>query len=163
MNAQTYPIAVGGFNAEVLKRAIRWTLVSALCVAAAALGSRLMAPVALDFPDFPVGVAAIDLGQSLTIKVDALNDGGQGVAWSCEGDACGKVVSTTKWATFYATGITGTAVITATSIRRPSVHKSLKLTVYLNAVPDMLCNAPRLSPEMSPESRIFVPGPLTES
>jgi hypothetical protein len=135
-------VSANGLNAEMAIRLTRWLLVGVACVATAAVGARLAAPVDLEFPDFPMGIASIDLGQSLTVKVDAQHDGGQGVRWSCDGDACGQLTSTTKWATFYATGITGTATITATSIKRPSMHKSLKLTVFLNAVPDMLCDTP---------------------
>ena len=51
-----------------------------------------------------MGAAAIDLGQTLTIKVDALNDDGKGVTWSCAGDACAKLTSTSRWATFLRLG-----------------------------------------------------------
>jgi hypothetical protein len=119
----------------------RWLSVCAIFLAAAALGGRLAAPTVVDFPDFPLGVAVVDLGQSLTINVDATNDGDQGVDWTCVGDACTKLTATSKWATFYASGITGTAIITATSVERRDAHRSLKVTVYLNAVPDMLCDS----------------------
>ena len=140
MNAGLDAATAGRLNAGIANR-VPWTLLLCiLLIAAAALGSRLTAPVALEFPDFPMGVAAIDLGQTLTIKVDAQHDRGKGVTWTCAGDACTKLTSTTKWATFYASGITGTATITATSIEQPRVQRSVKVTVYLNAAPDMLCD-----------------------
>jgi hypothetical protein len=123
-----------------INRAARWLLFCAVFVATVALGDCLAAPTTVDFPDFPFSVAVVDLGQSLTINVDTTNDGGRGVTWTCEGDACTKLTSTSRWATFYAAGITGTATITATSIKHPKLHKSVKLTVYLNAVPNMLCH-----------------------
>jgi hypothetical protein len=140
LNAHVYEATVGRLNSEIAIRVARGFLVCLIFGAVVTLGYRLAAPVTLEFPDFPMGVAMIDLGQTLTIQVDAQNDGGQGVAWTCEGDACTQLTSTTKWATFYASGITGTATITATSIKRPSVHQSLKVTVNLNSVPDMLCD-----------------------
>lgn len=122
-----------------MKRIAQWLCICLIFVAAVALGERLGAPVTLAFPDFPEGVAAVELGQSLTIKVAAANDAGKGVTWSCAGDACTKLISTSKWATFYASGITGTATITATSKKQPGVTKSIKVTVLLNAVPNVHC------------------------
>jgi hypothetical protein len=129
------------FNHARTNRIARWLFVGALFLGTAALGERLAKPTAVNFPDFPFGVAVVDLGQSLTINADAANDGGQGVTWTCVGGACTKLTTTSRWATFYAAGITGTAIITATSIKHPSVHQTLKVTVYLNAVPNMLCDA----------------------
>ena len=114
-------------------------LILVFFLTAAALQERLSPRVTLDFSDFPSGVAVVDLGQSLTVNVDAKNDGGKGVTWMCKGDACTKLTSTRQWATFYASGITGTANITATSVRQPRIHKTLKVTVYLNAVPNAVC------------------------
>jgi len=138
MNVQAYAghLRRHGEAASLLGRCLIFCLAF---IAVAALGARLAAPVSIDFPDFPFDVAAIDLGQSLTINADTQHDGGKGVTWSCAGDACSNIVSTSKWATFHAGGITGTADITATSIKQPSVHKTLRVTVYLNAVPNMLC------------------------
>jgi hypothetical protein len=141
LTAQVYEATAGRLNAQTAKRVAGGVLICMILVAAAALGARLAAPVTLEFPDFPLGVAMIDLGQTLTVQVDAQNDGGEGVTWTCAGDACTPLTSTTKWAIFYASGITGTATITATSIKRPNLHQSLKVTVYLNAVPDTLCNS----------------------
>jgi hypothetical protein len=47
---------------------------------------------------------------------------------------------TNKWATFFASGITGMAKITATSIKRPKVSKSIIVNVHLIATPTMLCD-----------------------
>ena len=91
------------------------------------------------FPDFPLGVAMIQLGQSLTIHVDAQHAESGGVTWTCVGKACTELTATSRWATFTAKGLAGTATITATSIREPNVSTSLTVTVNLNLVPDMLC------------------------
>jgi len=122
-----------------MKRMTQWLFICLVFVAAVALGERLAAPVTLAFPDFPEGVATVELGQSLTIKVMAANDGGKGVTWTCAGDACTNLTSTSKWATFYASGITGTATITAASKKQPGVRKSINVTVLLNAVPNVHC------------------------
>lgn len=139
MSEQGYPASVRRFGGEAIHRIASWLFVCLILVSAGA--QRLTKPVALDFPDFPFGVAVIDLGQRLAINVDAQNDGGKGVTWSCAGDACTRLATTTKSATFHASGITGTAVITATSIQQPKVRKSLKVTVYLNALPELLCDS----------------------
>jgi hypothetical protein len=123
-----------------LKGLARWLLACLIFVTTSACGEYFTAPVTLDLSDFPLGVAVIDLGQTLTVNLDAENDGGQGVTWTCVGDACTKLTSTSKWATFHASGVTGTATITATSIKQPSLSMSLKVTVYLNAVSDLLCD-----------------------
>jgi len=141
MSEQKYPASVRCFGGEAIHRIASWLSVCLILVSAAALGERLTKPVVLDFPDFPFGVAVIDLGQRLAINVDARNEGGKGVTWSCAGDACTRLATTTKSATFHASGITGTAVITATSIQQPKVRKSLKVTVYLNALPELLCDS----------------------
>ncbi len=141
MREHVYPAGVRRFGGEAIHRIAGWLFVCLILVSAGALGERLTKPVALDFPDFPFGVAVIDLGQRLAINVDARNDGGKGVTWSCAGDACTRLATTTKSATFHASGITGTAVITATSIQQPKVRKSLKVTVYLNALPELLCGS----------------------
>jgi hypothetical protein len=140
MSEQGYSASMRRFGGEAIHRIDRWLFVCLILVSAGSLGERLTKPVALDFPDFPRGVAVIDLGQRLTIDVDAQNDGGKGVTWSCAGTACTKLASTTKSATFHAAGITGTAIITATSIQQPQVRKSLKVIVYLNGLPQMLCD-----------------------
>lgn len=141
MSEQVYPAGVRRFCGETIRHTMRWLFVCLIFVSAGALGERLTRPVALDFPDFPLGVAVIDLGQRLTVNVDARNDGGKGVTWSCAGAACTRLASTPKSATFHASGITGTAILTATSIEQPKVKKSLKVTVYLNALPQMLCDS----------------------
>ena len=128
-------------NHVIVNRIARWLSVCAIFVATAALGERIIAPPTVDFPDFPFGVAVIDLGQTLTIHVATTHDSGKGVTWSCVGDGCTKLTSTSQWATFYAGGITGTATITATSIKNPRIHQTLRVTVYLNAVPNMLCDS----------------------
>jgi hypothetical protein len=122
-----------------MKRTAQWLFICLVFVAAVALGERLAAPVTLAFPDFPEGAVTVELGQSLTIKVMAVNDGGNGVTWTCAGDACTNLTSTSKWATFYASGITGTATITATSKKQPGITKSIRVTVLLNAVPNVHC------------------------
>ena len=118
------------------------------------------APVSLAFPDFPQGVVTIDLGQSVTIEVAAQNDGGKGVMWTCAGDACTPLKSTPMSATFKASGITGTAKITATSKKQPTVNKSIKVVVGLNEMPDLLCktmpaDAHVLSLMSAPTARSF--------
>src|ERR1700722_15771728 len=136
LNAQVYEATAGRLNSKIAIRVAGGLLGCLIFGALFAIGSHRAAPVTLEFPDFPLGVAMIDLGQTLTVQVDAQNDGDEGVTWTCAGDAGRPLTSTTKWAIFYASGITGTATITATSIKRPNVHQSLKVTVYLNAVPD---------------------------
>ena len=131
-----------------MKQMVAWLSVILIFVAAGAALHHFTLPVTLTFPDFPDGVAIVDLGQNLTIKVMATNNGGKGVTWTCAGDACGKMTTTTKWATFYASGLTGTATITATSIKRPSVSTSIKVTVHLNATPTMLCDGGFLRREL---------------
>src|SRR5271155_1211474 len=131
-----------------MKQMVSWLSVILIFVAAGAALHHFTLPVTLTFPDFPDGVAIVDLGQNLTIKVMATNTGGKGVTWTCAGDACGKMTTTNKWATFYASGLTGTATITATSIKPPSVSKSIKVTVHLNATPTMLCDAGFLHREL---------------
>lgn len=96
-------------------------------------------PVTLAFPDFPEGIVAIDLGQSVTIEVVAKNDGGRGVIWSCAGAGCAPLKSTPTSVTFKALGITGNAKITATSKKQPSVSKTINVVVGLNESPDLLC------------------------
>jgi hypothetical protein len=163
LNAQAYEATAGRLNSEVAIRVARGALICLIFVAVVTLGYRLAVPVTLEFPDFPMGVAMIDLGQTLTIQVDAQNDGGEGVTWTCAGDACTQLTSTTKWATFYASGITGTATITATSIKRPSVHQSLKVTVNLNSVPDMLCDGSFLRRDPRISAKRAVPSTVATS
>ena len=124
-----------------MKRFVLWLFMSLLLIVAALVGKRLVLPVTLNFPDFPKGQAAVELGQSVNIKVAAAHDGGKGVTWTCVGPACTDLIATTKWATFFAGGVTGTATITATSIKRPTVSKSIKVTVFLNAVPNVGCGS----------------------
>lgn len=131
-----------------MKQVVGGLFVILIFVAAGAAWHHSTLPVTLTFPDFPDGVAIVDLGQNLTIKVITTNDGGKGVTWTCAGDACGKMTTTTKWATFYASGITGTATIAATSIKRPSVSTSIKVTAHLNATPTMLCDGGFLRREL---------------
>jgi hypothetical protein len=132
-----------------LKGLARGLFICSIFVTASACGEYVTAPVTLDFPDFPLGVAVVDLGQTLTVKVDARNDGGQGVTWTCAGDACTRLTSTSRWATFHASGVTGTATITGTSIKQPSLSTSLKVTVCLNAVSNLLCGGDFLRTDVS--------------
>ena len=80
---------------------------------------------------FPGGTAiAIDKGQSTTINVTTTGDAGMGVTWSCAGPACTALTnSSTTSVTFNATGATGTATITATSIKQTTVTGSVTVTV----------------------------------
>src|ERR1700731_3160260 len=80
---------------------------------------------------FPGGQAlAIDQGQSVTINVTAVNDGGMGVTWTCSGPACTTLANvTTTVVTFNASGATGMATITATSKSQVSVTGSVVVTV----------------------------------
>jgi hypothetical protein len=80
---------------------------------------------------FPGGTAlAIDQGQSATIKVTTTGDAGMGVTWTCSGAACTTLAnSSTTSVTFNATGATGTATITATSIKQTTVAGSVTVTV----------------------------------
>lgn len=97
------------------------------------------APVTLAFPDFPQNSVTLDLGQSVTVDVEAKNDGGAGVTWTCEGK-CGPLTTTPASVTFKAAGIiTGKAVLTATSKKQPSVSRQFRISVGLNDSPDMLC------------------------
>jgi hypothetical protein len=60
------------------------------------------------------------------------------------------LTSTTKWATtFHASGVTGTATITGTSIKQAGISIGLKVTVYLNAVSDLLCEGDFLRADVS--------------
>ena len=120
-----------------------WFSICLIFVAAAILGGCGTSAVTLTFPDFPGGVAVIDLGESLTINVTAANDGGMGVTWKCAGEACAppaRLISTATSVTFAAKGITGLATITATSIKQPTITKSIRVTVNLNDVP-VLCGS----------------------
>jgi hypothetical protein len=96
-------------------------------------------PVTLSFPEFPQNTATLDLGQSLTVEVEAANDGGVGVRWSCQGPACGVLKPTPQAITFKAIGLTGQATLTATSLKQPSVSRSMTVKVGLNESPDQLC------------------------
>ncbi len=96
-------------------------------------------PVTLSFPDFPQNVAVLDLGQAVTIDVVAANDSGAGVTWSCAGPGCGPLKTTPTSVIFKAGGITGRAVLTATSRKQPEVTKKFRISVGLNESPDMLC------------------------
>lgn len=112
------------------------------CIVAIALGGCAYTPdgpVALTFPDFPESIAVLDLGQSVTIGVNAQNDGGAGVTWTCAGPGCAPLKTTPASVTFKASGITGTAVITATSKKQTGVTRKITVTVGLNESPDMLC------------------------
>ena len=116
-------------------------LMSACLMAAAVAQSdcRRAVPVTVEFPDFPLGAVIVDLGQSLTINAETHNDDGKGVTWSCSGAACTTLRTTPQWAAFHASGITGEAIVTATSIQQPSVRATVTVTVNLNLVPDMKC------------------------
>ena len=109
-----------------------------LCATFVSAGCRTRF-VTLAFPDFPQGLVTIDLGQRITIEVAAENDGGMGVNWSCAGAACVPLNSTPTSVIFKATGITGSAKITATSKKQPSITKSINIVVGLNEMPDLLC------------------------
>jgi hypothetical protein len=116
-------------------------LLMGACFVAAAIAQSdcRAAAVTVEFPDFPLGAVIVDLGQSLTIDAETHNDGGKGVTWSCSGDACTTLTTTPQWAAFHASGITGEAIVTATSIQQPSVRATVTVTVNLNLVPDMKC------------------------
>jgi hypothetical protein len=99
------------------------------------------ATVTVAFPDFPNGVAVVELGDSLTIDVETLNDGGKGVTWSCAGSACTGLTMKPNSAVYNASGLTGAATITARSIAQPEVKKTLTIVVNLNdSAP--LCSLP---------------------
>jgi len=118
----------------------RCLLLSACVLAGAIAQSDCRAvPVTVEFPDFPLGAVIVDLGQSLTISAETHNDGGKGVTWSCVGTACTTLTTTPQWAAFHASGITGEAIVTATSIQQPSARATVTVTVNLNLVPDMKC------------------------
>jgi hypothetical protein len=90
------------------------------------------ASVTVAFPDFPNGVAVLELGDSLTIDVETTNDGGKGVTWSCAGSACTGLTMKPNSAVYNASGLTGAATITARSIAQPTVTKTLTIVVNLN-------------------------------
>jgi hypothetical protein len=115
-------------------------------------------PVRLTFPDFPEGVVALDLGQSVTIDVAAANDDGKGVTWSCAGTACAPLTSTPVSVTFKAIGITGNAKITATSKKQTAISKSIKVVVGLNDAPDLLCRLDA-APNRWHDVRLYGPPP----
>jgi hypothetical protein len=122
------------------------TMCVALCATFVLAGCRTP-PVTIVFPDFPQGLITIDLGQRITIEAVTQNDGGQGVTWSCAGAACLPFTSTTPTSvTFKAIGITGTAKITATSKKQPSITKSINILVGLNEMPDLLCGRKQKQP-----------------
>jgi hypothetical protein len=114
---------------------------AACCIALVLAGcSRApVAPVTLAFPDFPENVADMDLGQSLTFDVETANDNGLGVTWTCKGEACAPLQTTPGSVTFKAGGITGKAVLVATSKKQPEVTRQIRINVKLNDSPDMLC------------------------
>jgi hypothetical protein len=122
------------------RRLVQRLLMSA-CVVAGAVAQMdcRAAAVTVEFPDFPLGAVIVDLGQSLTINAETQNDGGKGVTWSCSGGACTTLTTTPHWAAFHASGITGEAIVTATSVQQPSVRATVTVTVNLNLVPDMKC------------------------
>lgn len=122
-------------------RRLAYRLLMSACFAAAAVvqSDCRAVPVTVEFPDFPLGAVIVDLGQSLTINAETHNDGGTGVTWSCAGEACTTLTTTPHWAAFHASGITGDAIVTATSIQQPSVRATVRVTVNLNLVPDMKC------------------------
>ena len=110
-----------------------------LGLAGCAASAKKPMPVTLSFPDFPENTAVMDLGQSLTIEIAAQNDDGAGVTWKCEGEGCAPLKTTPTSLIFKAAGITGKAVITATSKKQPSVSRTITVGVGLNESPDMLC------------------------
>jgi hypothetical protein len=122
------------------KRAICWcSAVCSIAIWLAGCAAKPVAPVTLNFPDFPEGVTAMDLGQSLTIDVAAANDGGAGVIWTCAGEACGPLKMTPTSLIFKACGLTGKAVVTAASKKQIDVTRRITIAVKLNESPDMLC------------------------
>jgi len=115
-----------------------WFGAAAICLAGCAKQPEKQ--VSLSFPEFPQNSVVLDLGQSVTIEVEAANDDGAGVTWKCDGAACAPFRATTPTSvTFKAGGITGKAVVTATSKKQPSVSKEIRIGVGLNESPDMLC------------------------
>jgi len=117
----------------------RTALLCSIALVLAGCSKKPVEQVKLSFPDFPENVADMDLGQSLTIDVEAANDEGAGVTWSCSGEACARLKTTPSSATFNAVGITGKAVLTAVSKKQPSVTRSIRINVKLNDSPDMVC------------------------
>lgn len=124
----------------------RWIPAGLMIGASLLSGCYATAPVTLTFEDFPENVAVVSLGQSITIDVTARNDDGKGVSWTCVGDACTPLASTPTSTKFTATGITGKAIITAKSLKQPSVTKSITVTVNLNEIPDLLCRLQKTNP-----------------
>jgi len=61
----------------------------------------------------------------LTIDVEATNDDGMGVTWTCAGDPCTTLTQTPTAVTFTATGLSGTVTITARSIKQSDVAKNI--------------------------------------
>ena len=120
-------------------RRAAWWCPLALALALAGCSKKPVQQVRLSFPDFPENVADMDLGQSLTIDVEAANDDGAGVTWSCRGEACTPLKTTPTSVTFDARGITGKAVLTAVSKKQPAVSREIRINVKLNDSPDMLC------------------------
>jgi hypothetical protein len=113
--------------------------------------------VTLSFPDFPEGVAVIDLGETLTIDVEATKDGGMGVTWKCAGDPCTTLTQTPASVTFTATGLSGTATITARSLKQTDVAKKILVIFNLNDTPDLLCAAPPAN-HAGPKASSTLPG-----
>ncbi|HVB85752.1 MAG TPA: putative Ig domain-containing protein [Candidatus Dormibacteraeota bacterium] len=73
---------------------------------------------------------AIDQGQQLTINATVTSDAtNSGVAWTCTGAACTTLTTSTTSATFNASGVAGTATITASSVKQPTVSTSIVVTV----------------------------------
>jgi len=114
-------------------------VVTAIALSVTGCARQPELPVTLSFPDFPQSTATIDLGQAVTVDVEAKNDGGAGVIWSCKGEGCGVLKTTPQSVTFKAIGITGKAVLTATSRKRPNVTRNFTVKVGLNESPDQLC------------------------
>lgn len=79
----------------------------------------------------PNAAQSIDLGQHVVLAATVANDSSNaGATWACSGAACTTLaaVSTTS-ATFNATGSTGKATITATSVKTPTATASITVTV----------------------------------
>ncbi len=73
---------------------------------------------------------AIDHGQQVAITATVTNDAtNSGVTWTCTGAACTTLTSSTTSATFIASGAAGTATITASSVKQPTISKSVVVTV----------------------------------
>src|SRR5208282_3121466 len=85
----------------------------------------------------PNAAESIDLGQQIVFSATVMHDStNAGATWSCAGAACTTLAAvSTGSATFNAAGATGTATITASSVKSPTATSSVTVTV--NALPSI--------------------------